>query len=234
MADVMDILGLDDMEQENTSMDDLNSESISLIMTNIDQSGSIEQNHLTGTMRKCLASFKKDISESKEKDEMLVAKGTFNNSDINVSGYKKIEEYDVSYISRGGTPLYDSIILTTEKLINYMTFLKDQGMRVKAVFSVFSDGEDTTSRATLSQAKKSIEKLNQMEVTTAFIGLGAEAVAEAKRLQFVNIFDIIDAKKSMTPEQIASTLRRAFNVLSKSVIESSKSVVAQADDFFTM
>ena len=46
---------------------------------------------------------------------------------------------------------------------------------------------------------------------------------EAKNLGFRNILDVTSS---------ASELRKAFNCLSKSVIESSKSVVADGDDFF--
>jgi len=205
-VETMDIMGLDDIEQENTSMDDLNSENINLIFIAIDESGS---------MGGYIQDMKKNLS----------ARANFHDSNIDIGGYKKIEEFDTAYNVYGMTPLYDVVVDGAEKLVNYMTYLKNQGMRVKAVFAIFSDGEDTSSRNSVSQAKNVITDLNSKEVTTAFISFGSNAMKEAKNMQFKNILQVGSS---------ASELRKAFDCLSKSVIESSKSVVAQADDFFTM
>ena len=222
-VETMDILGLDDIEQENTSMDDINSENINLIFIAIDESGSM--GGYIQDMKKNLSEFKSALTDSKESDEMLVARANFHDSNIDIGGYKKIEEFDTAYNVYGMTPLYDVVVDGAEKLVNYMTYLKNQGMRVKAVFAVFSDGEDTSSKNSVSQAKNVITDLNSKEVTTAFISFGSSAIREAKNMQFKNILQVGSS---------ASELRKAFDCLSKSVIESSKSVVAQADDDFFM
>jgi uncharacterized protein YegL len=144
---------------------------------------------------------------------------------INIGGYKKIQEFDEEYDAYGMTSLYDVIIEGKEKLVKYIEYLKEQGMRVKAVFSIFSDGEDTSSKSSFSSAKQAIEELNKLEITTAFISFGNEAKREAKDLDFKNI---------LTMNESSSELRKAFNCLSKSVIESSKSVLPDEDDFFTV
>ena len=74
-----------------------------------------------------------------------------------------------------------------------------------------------------SVAKKAVEYLNVEEIVTAFISFGGQATQEAKDLGFKNILDVSSS---------ASELRRAFNCLSKSVIENSKSAVSKQDDFF--
>jgi uncharacterized protein YegL len=157
---------------------------------------------------------------------MLVARANFNENVVDVGGYKKIDQFDITYQASGMTPLYDVVAEGTEKLTTYMTYLKEQGMRVKAVFAIFSDGDDTSSRCALQEAKANIEALNKQEITTAFIAFGGEAKREADRLGFRNILNITNSN--------ASELRKAFNCLSKSVIEASKSVVAKDDDFFNM
>jgi len=228
MADVMDIMGLDDFEQENTAMDDINSETINLVCTLIDESGSMGGN--IQEMNYNQSSFKDALANSKEADEMLVAKGTFSNSNVVIGGYKKIEEFDTTYKASGMTPLYDAIIIGAEKLVSYRTYLKDQGMNVKAVFAVFSDGEDTSSRNSLSEARRFVENLNSLEIPTAFIAFGNSAINEATNLKFKSILKI----DSNTPDP-ASALRHAFDVLSKSTIKS-VSVVGNnvSDDLFTM
>lgn len=218
-----EILGLEEIEMENTAIDELDTEVVNLIFVGIDQSGSMY--NYESVMKTALVDFKDAITNSKEVDEMLVARANFNNNSIDVGGYKKIDEFDSNYKTSGMTPLYDVVVDGSEKLTDYMKFLKDEGMRVKAVFAIFSDGYDTSSSKHVSEAKRKIEELNNMEITTAFISFGNEAQDEANRLGFKNV---------LTVGSSASELRRAFNVLSKSVIEASKSVVNNTDDFFEM
>lgn len=124
----------------------------------------------------------------------------------------------------GCTAMYDTIIDGTEKLKEYRDFLKNEGMRVKAVFAIFGDGMDNSSQpGGFAKAKKAVEYLNVEEIVTAFISFGGQATQEAKDLGFKNILDVSSS---------ASELRRAFNCLSKSVIENSKSAVSKQDDFF--
>lgn len=216
----IDIDGLDDIEIENTSVEEIDSENINLIFLGIDQSGSMSS--FSNDMKHSLNEFKDALTNSKEADEILVARANFEDS-IDIGGYKKIDEFDTAFRAGGCTAMYDAITEGTEKLKEYRQYLKDQGVRVKAVFAIFSDGLDNSSRSGFSDAKRSIEFLNNEEITTAFISFGGEATNEAKNLGFRNILDVTSS---------ASELRKAFNCLSKSVIESSKSVVADGDDFF--
>lgn len=214
----IEIDGLDEIEVENTAIDDLESESINLIFLGIDESGSM------GTyikdMQNCLAEFKTALEDSKEADEILVARADFAD-DIKIGGYKKISEFDVY----GCTAMFDTIVEGSEKLKEYRKFLKEQGMtRVKAVFAIFSDGLDNQSSHSFGEAKQAVEFLNSEEITTAFISFGGQATQTAKDLGFRNILDVASS---------ANELRKAFNCLSKSVIESSKSVLSDdGDDFF--
>lgn len=76
----------------------------------------------------------------------------------------------------------------------------------------------------LSSAKREVEAINGEEITTGFISFGGQATKVAKDLGFRNILDVASS---------ASELRKAFNCLSKSVIESIKSVLSDdGDDFF--
>jgi len=121
--------------------------------------------------------------------------------------------------------MYDLVDEGVEKLLTYMNYLKQQGMRVKAVFAVFSDGDDTTSSKGLNDAIKRIDDLNSKEITTAFISFGSDAERSAKDMKFRNVLKLGAS---------STELRKAFNVLSKSVVESSKSATSDGDDFFQM
>lgn len=216
----MIIDGLDEVEIANTSIDEIDSENINLIFLAIDCSGSMDQ--FTQDMKDALADFKDALLNSKEADEILVARADFSDG-ISIGGYKKISEFDTHFDANGMTAMFDTIVEGVNKLKEYRDFLKNEGMRVKAVFSVFSDGLDNISRNTFGDAKDAIEYLNQEEITTAFISFGGTATKTAQDLNFRNLLDVNSS---------ASELRKAFNCLSKSVIESSKSVVADEDDFF--
>ena len=173
-------------------------------------------------MENSLNEFKDALMNSREADEILVARADFEDT-ITISGYKKISEFDTSFRAGGCTAMYDAVTEGTRKLKEYRQYLKDQGVRVKAVFAVFSDGLDNASNSSFSEAKRSVDFLNDEEITTAFISFGGKASAEAKALGFRNILDVTSS---------ASELRKAFDCLSKSVIESSRSVMADGDDFF--
>ena len=222
MDNIMVIDGLDEIEIQNTPIDDINSEVVNLIMVEIDNSSSMEP--YKNDMITSLNNFRDALQNSKEADEMLVARANFS-SNIQVGGYKKIDQFDVNYSAGGMTAMYDAIVKGADELFKYMEYLKQQGMRVKAVFSIFSDGEENSSRATLQEAKSKIKELNDKEVVTAFISFGSDAMMEAKRLGVKNILQVGSS---------ASELRKAFDCLSKSVIDSSKSVVSKKDDFFTI
>lgn len=218
----MEIDGLDEIEVENTAVDELESENINLIFLGIDESGSM--NSWVQDMKKCLSEFKTALTDSKEADEILVARADFADTYV-IGGYKKISEFDTNFYTHGCTAMYDTIVDGAEKLKEYRKFLKDQGVRVKAVFAIFSDGADNSSISTYGDAKSAIDFLNNEEITTAFISFGGAATKTAKNLGFRNILDVASS---------ASELRKAFNCLSKSVIESSRSVLPDNDDFFTV
>lgn len=220
----IEIDGLDEIEVENTAIDDLKSESINLIFLGIDESGSMIPYKVSGDMTSCLSEFKTALTDSKEADEILVARADFAD-DIKIGGYKKISEFDTGFDVYGYTAMFDTIVEGVEKLQEYRNFLKEQGMtRVKAVFAIFSDGLDNQSSHSFSEAKQAVEFLNSEEITTAFISFGGQATQTAKDLGFRNILDVASS---------ASELRKAVKCLSKSVIESSKSVLSDdGDDFF--
>lgn len=223
MSDNNTILGLDDVEIEmfNTSLEELDSEVVNLITVGVDGSNSMDM--YTNVMTNALKDFKLSLLNSKEADTLLVARADFGNDKVNLKGHKTLEQFETDYVAKGSTPLYDVIVEAGENLIQYMKFLRQNGTRVKAVFAIFSDGMDYNSKNDFSTAKKKIDELNKKEITTAFITFGDEAKGIAKQLGFQNELEV---------GSNASELRKAFNCLSKSVIDSSKSVIPDGDNFF--
>lgn len=180
-----DVFGLDDIEIENTSVDEIDAEDVNLIFVGIDCSGSMRPYEMDGSMKDSTINFKTSLQDSKEANQILVARADFNER-ISVGGYKRIDEFDTSYSASGMTSLYDVICEGVKKLHDYRDYL------------------------------------NSEEITTAFISFGGNST-EATNLGFENILSVSSS---------ASELRKAFNCLSKSVIESSKSVLPDGNDFF--
>lgn len=64
-----------------------------------------------------------------------------------------------SYSAESGcTKLYDSIIDSERRIKDYKESLKNQGVSVKAVLCILSDGLDNDSVATFEDAKDAVEK----------------------------------------------------------------------------
>jgi uncharacterized protein YegL len=222
MVNEIKIDGLDNIEVENTAIDSLETEEINLMLLAIDVSGSMCG--YVSAMEAELSKFKSSIINSKESEKILVCRADFSSQAI-FKGYKKIEEFDIDYSTEDSTCLYDVIVEGAKKLLDYMNYLRQQGMRVKAVFAVFSDGQDTCSKNILSTALKTVQELNKLEVVTAFISFGQDAELNGKDLDFKNVLKV---------GQSESELRKAFNRLSKSLVSQSKSVLPKKDDFFEM
>lgn len=219
-AEEYEIAGLNEIEVFNTAVDEIDSEVVNLILVAIDASGSMGT--FISDMQASLLQFQNDLRASKEADEILVARANFSTY-IDIGGYKPLDEFDTSYRPSGQTRLYDVIIDCADGLMAYAEFLRAEGFRVKAVFSVFSDGADTYSTAIQREAAKRIADLNDAEITTAFISFGSAAGAEAQALGFKNI---------LKTGADASSLRRAFAVLSRSVVDQSRSVTPNINNFF--
>lgn len=118
------ILGLDQIEVENTPIDNIESEVVNLIFVGIDCSGSMHK--FVPDMKKSLLDFKTALKESKEVDELLISRANFYDDIVNIEGYKPVGQFNVDYNPDGMTPLYQAICEGSEKLLTYMDYLKQQ------------------------------------------------------------------------------------------------------------
>lgn len=84
--------GLDEIEVENTAVDDLYSENINLIFLGIDESSSMTPH--ANAMRGSLTGFRNGLTNSKEADEILVARADFSDF-VKVGGYKKFHNLTI-------------------------------------------------------------------------------------------------------------------------------------------
>jgi uncharacterized protein with von Willebrand factor type A (vWA) domain len=214
-----EILGSENLQQFNTPVGDLETESVNLVCVGIDISGSMSE--YRDAMNTALSNFKHALESSKESDQLLVARIDFDSA-VHPSGYKKLNQLDTDYNADGGTALYDAIISGSQNLVDYMSLLRKNGMRTKAVFAIFSDGEDRNSVHSEVEARNAIANLARNEISTAFISFckDEDLASKAKAMGFKSILKV---------DSSASELRRAFDCLSRSVIAVSKAATVDGD-----
>lgn len=216
--DEVEVDGINENFGENVDIDEIESSTIFLLDAIFDATGSMSD--YRHTMEDCLQHFKKAISDSKQGDEILVAKTLFE-EDITTGGYVHIEDFDTSYYTNGCTRLYDSIIERYHRLLGYIDDLNKNGTNVRAAMVILTDGKDNWSSNSMSAAKKAIEDLHNREITVAFIGFGPDANGIAGNLG-VYPQDTIEAKND------EKELRRIMHLVSKSAISASKKASAGA------
>lgn len=214
-----DILGLDDIT--NVEVEDLVTEDVNLIFLGIDSSGSMQP--FERIMPQELEKFKKELGSCKQSDQILVSRANFSDG-LQITGYQKVNDIDTGYSPRNMTILYDTIIAGGNELMKYMDELKSQGVRVRAAFAIFSDGEDTASRLDFHVARTMVDQLNKREIITAYMEFGDAAKGMGKYLGFRNI---------MTTGGTGDELRAMFALLSTSVVQFSQSIKPK-DDFFAV
>jgi hypothetical protein len=214
----MEIDGLDEIEVENTAVESLVVNDVTIMLLEIDSSGSMDD--YTGVMKLELENFKNAVAGSPEKDRILVARADFSDF-VNVEGYKKIGDFKTEFVPSARTRLYDAIVDGGNKLIQYVDYLSLNGVRVKAVLAVFSDGLDNLSQNTLRGAAGVVKSLKEREVVTVFVSFG-ESTGVAKNLGFKNVLGLGRSNDE---------LKRAFNVLGQGIVAQSAAPRPKVDDF---
>lgn len=221
--DKITIDGLDEVYGTNVDVDDVLSANMMLVDFRIDGSGSMGWHE--DAMRDCLKHYKDAICNSKQADEMMVAKTVFNGI-IHTGGYVAPEDFDTSYMAGGVTRLYDAIIDGRKRMLDYMEQLRNAGTNVRACMVILTDGEDVGSQNRIGDARKAILDMISKEITVAFIAFGQDAFG---------IADQLGIKKQNVKEvsNDESELRRIIDLVSKSAISASKkasSGVGGSDD----
>lgn len=221
--DNITIDGLDEVYGTNVDVDEVLSANMMLVDFRIDGSGSMSW--YERAMRECLEHYKDAISNSKQADEMMVAKTVFNGT-IRTGGYVAPEDFDTSYNAYGNTRLYDAIIDGRKRMLDYMEQLRNAGTNVRACMVILTDGVDVGSQYRIGDARQAIEDMISKEITVAFIAFGQDAFG---------IADQLGIKKQNVKEvsNDESELRRIIDLVSKSAISASKkasSGVGGSDD----
>lgn len=221
--------GIDAGISPNIPTDEIETDHMFLMSVVRDRSISMDPHR--SVMTKSTQEFVRSIQDSKSDDEMLISLTEFN-SQINSYGFQNVADMPTSYHPDGMTALYDAIIVAQERLYDgkgggYMEELNAAGTKPRGAMVIFSDGEDTCSRKSASDARKSIELLKSREILVAFVAFGSGAKGIAQQLG-------IDPQNVLETAATASEMRRIWGILSKSAISMSKSAASgnSQDAFF--
>lgn len=214
--DNIEIDGYEDALNQNVDVEELETATPFLTVLVIDASGSMcdYSDSYSGIMGDCLRNCKNAIVNSKQADEMLLAKITFD-EDVNMGGFVKPEDLDCTYSTGGRTALYDAVIAARKLILDYMDQILNTGGTPRGCVVVLSDGWDNESSATDADTRKAVADMQKHEITVAFItfGSGASGIAQSLGVDSKNILDCQNDEHS---------LRMALNMVSKSAISASK------------
>ncbi|MBO0781847.1 MAG: hypothetical protein J2P37_23765 [Ktedonobacteraceae bacterium] len=205
---------------QGVSSDALSSDRAQLIVTLLD---------MTSSMRP----FRQDVIDayntmidtlksSRQADQMLLSAWTFNTAPYLLHGYTPMEFVPslnkTSYKPDDATALYDAILHGLIGAVAYGQDLRNQGVRTKITYIVFTDGEDNVSRSTARQVHLVVTDLLAQEIYTfVLVGFGEEGLAQdiARQIGFTN---------TLQANADAASIKQALNIVSRSLIRNSQTM----------
>ncbi len=206
--------------------EDIVASDVLLVTLLVDASSSIHSSNLEKAVREGQNMLVDALSESRDRDAILMALWTFSD-DLRVVhsyvGMDDVARLDAkNYQAVGGTRLYDTWCDALAANVAYAQRLRDAGTPCKSVVVVITDGEDVGSRRRASDcASISRDLLASEQFTLAFVGVGTavdfEAVARA--------MGVPDGNVTVQTQATPSGLRRVFRMVSQSAIRASQGLV---------
>ncbi len=212
-----------------TSLDNLQSEDVTLVAAVLDASSSmapVRQAVIDG-FNTMLETFR----GARQADSILVSAWGFDTTARLHYSYSPVnllaDLTSQDYAPSGGTALYDTLLYVMTGIVAYGQLLRNNGVRTRCIIVVFSDGEDNSSKATAQQVRTVSQSLLAQEIyTLAYAGFGS---ADLQRIANEIAFPAIITASS-TPAEI----RRIFQQVSTSVIRSSRTTAGTANSFFSI
>lgn len=196
---------------------------VTLVTVLIDASSSIQASQLEPAVRDGQNALIDAFAGSREKDSILLALWTFNDSPKVVHSYVPVADavrLDAkNYRGTGSTSLYDTWCDALAANVAYAEKLRDSGTPVKSVVVVITDGEDVGSKRRAADcARLSRDLLASEQFVLAFVGVGRDADFRTVALSMGVPDGSIEIQSSTTP----SALRSVFQMVSRSAIRVSQ------------
>jgi hypothetical protein len=217
------------------AMEDIVATDVTLVTVLIDASSSIAAAKLEQAVRDGQNALIDAFAGSREKDSILLALWTFNQSPNVVHSYVPVQDATrldaKSYRGTGATSLYDTWCDALAANVAYAQRLRDSGTAVRSVVVVITDGEDVGSRRKAQDCERlSADLLASEQFVLAFVGVGKEA--EFRKI--ARAMGVPDGCVEVEAQATPSALRHVFQMVSRSAIRASQGLVkpgAQAGFF---
>lgn len=222
------------MEYDNLTdpmgLDDIEHTEVTLLAVLIDETGS-----MYGVTQEVIDGYNvllDAMNGAKGSQGILFDTALFNSDNPNnvLHGFIPVEQAQANhrlstatYQPNSGTPLFDAVLALLNRTVSYAEMLRNNGITVKVIVAVISDGDDNDSRqgGTAAKVKAVADALMKQEVyTLAFIGISGEPGFNPRTLAASMGFpNVLVAGAS------ASEVRKMFNQLSASSVQASKAKV---------
>lgn len=207
--------------------EDIVASDVLLVTLLVDASSSIHARGLEDAVREGANMLSAALSQTKERDAILMALWTFNDDVRVVHSYVGLDDVTrldkTNYAGVGCTRLFDTWCDAITANVVYAQRLRDSGTPCKSIVVVVTDGEDVGSKRRASDCKRISEGvLASEQFTLAFVGVGTDVDFHAVARQMGVPDSCIAVQAQATP----SAIRKVFRMVSQSAIRASQGLVA--------
>jgi len=213
-----------------TTVEELETDDVTVVSLILDKSGSMSPHQ--ATVRIAYDTLVSSLKGSKQAGSMIVSARCFATTSTLLYGFKKVEEVDPignNYIADGSsTALHDTMISALTDIKAYSQNLKNQGIRVKSIIVVFSDGEDNEAPRKAKDVKIIAEDLLKGEqYYLVYVGYATDPSVDLKK-----VAGQIGFGNVLISQATESEIRKTMGLVSKSIIRASQTQVG-ANSFFS-
>ena len=227
-------VGIDDIDSENTIL-------VSIIIDASSSMDSYRQTVIDAYNQQLL----KALQKCQEAPDILISTWVFSQTYGGLDNCRLVHDYtpvadclqlDSNIYSPGGsTPLNEAVHKGLTGILSYGQTIRNGGANTKCIVIVMSDGEENSSDMSLYSNKKvrtiaeALLKQEYYVLAYAFFGLESEGDKYAQQLGF-------PPQHRITAQRSASDIRKIFQLVSASIISTSKGQVSakalSANQFF--
>jgi hypothetical protein len=221
---------------QGVSADDLPEDRVTLVVPVVDATGSRKDE--AELMRVEYNKMLEALKISKGHDTILVSGWLFGMRNKLLHGFVHLEDAVKLTVSNydpdGMTAMFDCLLDVLRGAVSYAQSLIDQGLRVKVVIPILTDGEDNSSKADVSDVRTVVTDLIAREIyvfsMVAFGSGFAQRAAADMGFPPLNVIEV-DAT-GQNDQQHARDIRHAFELVSSSIIRQSQTAIGNTSGFF--
>lgn len=207
-------------------IEDIEASDVMLVTVLLDASSSIASRGLGKAVREGYNQLLDTFALSRERDSILMALWTFNDSRSVLHSYVPVSEAASlnrrNYRPAGCTALYDTWCEALAANVAYAQRLRESGTPCKSLMVVITDGEDVGSQRSPSDcAALSRDLLATEQFVLAFVGVGSDVDFRSVAQSMGVPERCIEVQSQATPQG----LRDLFQMVSQSAIKVSQSRV---------